>query len=251
LSQVNSDMNNLLDSLNIAAVFLDNSLRIKRFTPASADIGNLIQSDVGRPFSNISTNLIYEDIVEDVKEVLRSLIPKEKDIQDRSGAWYLARIMPYRTVENAIDGVVATFVDISEVVRIKTAGEVEKSARILAEGIVNTVREPLVVLDANLRVLTANNSFYENFHVSKEDTEGTLIYELGNRQWDIPDLRELLEKILQEKSTFEDFEVQHDFPAIGMRKMLLNARQIVYDEGKPMILLAIEDVTGKESERGR
>jgi len=241
LSQANSDMNNILDSMNIAAVFLDNSLRIKRFTPAATDIANLIQSDVGRPFSDISAKLIYEDMMKDIKGVLQSLLPIEREVRSKSGAWFLTRIMPYRTVENVIDGVIITFVNITEIARLKAA---EKSARLYAEGIVNTVREPLVILNKDLRVVSANKSFYRAYNVSKGNTEGTLVYELGERQWDIPSLRELLENILPERTSFEDFKMEHDFPKIGMRKMLLNARQIVHDEGEPMILLAIEDVTG-------
>lgn len=113
-----------------------------------------------------------------------------------------------------------------------------------AEGIVETVREPLVILDSELRVLSANRSFYEVFQVSREETEGRYIYELGNRQWDIPELRILLEKILPLNTEFHDFLVEHDFPVIGHKTMLLNARRI-YIEGNrtQMILLAIEDIT--------
>ena len=113
-----------------------------------------------------------------------------------------------------------------------------------AENIINTVREPLIVLDQDLRVVTASRSFYEFFKVKPEETEGQLIYNLGNKQWDIPKLRELLEDILSQKTTFDDFEVEHDFTTIGKRIMLLNARQIKRALGKKhIILLAIEDVT--------
>jgi two-component system CheB/CheR fusion protein len=246
LSQANNDMNNLLASIEIATVFLDNDLRIKRFTPAAAELINLIQSDIGRPLSNISTNLVYDDLVNDIKEVLRTLIPKEKELQDKKEALYLTRILPYRTVENVTEGAVLTFIDISEVTKLKTSEETEKRARVYAEAIVNTVREPLIVLDAQMHVVTANTSFYKTFQVTKEDTQGSLIYDLGNRQWDIPKLKELLEKILPEKASFDNFEVEHDFPDIGHRKMLLNARRITQPVDETlMILLAIEDVAGK------
>lgn len=113
-----------------------------------------------------------------------------------------------------------------------------------AESIINTVREPLIVLDQDLRVVTANMSFYEVFKVKPDDTIGHLIYSLGNKQWDIPKLRELLETILPQKATFENYEVEHDFTTIGRRIMLLNARQIQRLLGKDLIiLLAIEDIT--------
>jgi two-component system CheB/CheR fusion protein len=117
----------------------------------------------------------------------------------------------------------------------------------LAEGIIATIREPLVVLDANLRVVSTNCSFHRTFRVTQAETSGRLIYELGNRQWDIPRLRELLEGILPQNTAFEDFEVDHEFPALGRRIMLLNARKI-YEENEDteLILLAIEDITERK-----
>jgi len=113
-----------------------------------------------------------------------------------------------------------------------------------AENIINTVREPLIILDHDLRVITASRSFYEVFKVKPEETMGQLIYNMGNKQWDIPKLRELLEDILPKKLTLDNYKVQHDFAAIGQRTMLLNARQIKRALGKErIILLAIEDIT--------
>jgi signal transduction histidine kinase len=113
-----------------------------------------------------------------------------------------------------------------------------------AKNIVSTVREPLVVLDDELRVISANPSFYSTFKVTPQISEKALLYDLGNRQWDIPRLRELLEEVLPESNTVEDFEVEHDFPDIGQKTMLMNARRIQSKMGAaPMILLAIEDIT--------
>src|SRR5664279_5033449 len=125
-------------------------------------------------------------------------------------------------------------------IKLKSAKEVSK----FAENIINTVREPLIVLDKNLRVVKASQSFYNFFKVTHGETIGTLIYNLGNNQWDIPKLRELLEKILHEKTTFDNFEVEHVFSTIGKRIMLMNARKIQRGSGKEqIILLAIEDIT--------
>src|SRR5659263_605343 len=113
-----------------------------------------------------------------------------------------------------------------------------------AESVINTVREPLIVLDQDLRVVTVSRSFYEFFKVKPEETVGQLIYDLGNKQWDIPKLRELLETILPQKTSFDNYEVEHEFATIGRRIMLLNARQIQQALGKErIILLAIEDIT--------
>src|SRR3954469_19675985 len=112
-----------------------------------------------------------------------------------------------------------------------------------AQDIVNTVREPLLMLDTALRVRSANRAFYQTFRVSAGETEGRLIYELGNGQWDIPDLRTLLEDIVPRSSAFNDFELEHDFPAIGRRVMLLNARKLKAGNHGELLVLAMEDVT--------
>ena len=120
----------------------------------------------------------------------------------------------------------------------------EDAAREYSDSIINTVREPLISLDQDLRVVSASRSFYEVFKVNPKETVGQLIYDLGNKQWDIPKLKELLETILPKKATFDNYEVEHDFTAIGRRTMLLNARQIQRASGKErIILLAIEDIT--------
>jgi two-component system, chemotaxis family, CheB/CheR fusion protein len=125
--------------------------------------------------------------------------------------------------------------------------EVASVALLHADSIVNTLRVPLVVLDATLHVLMANRYFYTCFQATSRETEGQLFYELGNGQWNIPALRELLEQILPYHTAFEDFEVSHLFPHIGPKTMRLNARQIVRPSGAPpLILLAIEDITAHQ-----
>lgn len=115
------------------------------------------------------------------------------------------------------------------------------------EGIVETIREPLLVLDRDLRIVTASRSFYEFFKVKPEETVGQFIYDLGDKQWDISKLRELLETILPQQTAFDNYEVEHDFVTIGRRTLLLNARQIEREVGKEkIILLAIEDITERK-----
>jgi chemotaxis protein methyltransferase CheR len=114
----------------------------------------------------------------------------------------------------------------------------------LAQGIVDTVREPVLVLDKELRVVAASRSFYSAFKVSPENTQGKLLYALGDGQWDIPKLRVLLEKIIPEKGVMEGYEVEHEFPGLGLRTMCLNARQVFYEGGAgTTILLGMEDIT--------
>jgi two-component system CheB/CheR fusion protein len=236
-----NDMNNMLMSTEIATVFLDNDLCIKGFTPAATKIINLIKTDIGRPVKDFSSKLVYEKLIDDVLEVLNTLVSRETEVADKNGNWHLMRILPYRTTENVIEGAVVTFIDITQ---RKRAEQIEQDTRIFAEGIIDTVRESLVVLDKDLRVISVNWSFYRTFKTSKEETENRSIFEINNRSWDIPALRKLLEEILPENNVFNDFEVEHVFPGIGYKKMLLNARRI-YQEGAgtERILLAIEDVT--------
>ncbi|MGD0265060.1 MAG: chemotaxis protein CheB [Candidatus Methylomirabilota bacterium] len=243
LSRMNNDMKNLLGSTEIATVFLDNALRVRLFTTGSNRVFKLILGDVGRPITDISSDLVYPELAEDAREVLRTLVFHEKQVAARDGRWFTVRIMPYRTLENMIDGVVITFTDITT---SKTREAKLREAREYAENIVDTVREPLVILDAELRIVTASRSFYQSFNAKPEETEKQHIYDVGKRQWDIPKLRELLEGILPRVTTFDDFEIEHDFPDIGKRTMSLNARKIFSEGGKAqLIVLAIEDITGR------
>ena len=142
---------------------------------------------------------------------------------------------------NVIAGVVLTFMDIT---RLKHLGDQLQGALNYAQGIVETVREPLMVLDGDLKIQSANRSFYQAFKTTAPETEGRLIYDLGDGQWDIPRLRQLLEEIIPQNAVFDNFEVEHDFPGIGVRTMILNARRLEARPGHPsLILLAMEDVT--------
>jgi PAS domain-containing protein len=122
-----------------------------------------------------------------------------------------------------------------------------KDARDIAESTINAVREPLIVLDGELKVISANQAFFIHFRVKPEETLKRFIYDLGEKQWDIPALRKLLEGLLPTNESFNDYEIEHDFPSIGKRTMLLNARRIPRPPAKPrVILLAIEDITERK-----
>ena len=246
--EANDDLLNLINSTDIAMVFLDNRLRVKRFSPAAQRAFPLIEADIGRPLADLKSSLEYPELLADAEGVLESLVPLEKEIRASDGTWYNLRIRLYRTSRNAIEGLAVV---LSSVARLKQASEAVEESRRIADAIIDTVREPLLVLDRNLRVMRANRSFCRIFDVNPANTEGQLLYQLGNGQWDIPKLRELLEQVLPKNQSFEDFEVEYDFPQIGHQRMLLNARRVLHDaDGEPaMILLAIEDVTGHE-ERG-
>lgn len=244
LMVANNDLNNLLANIQVGIVFMDLDLHIQRFNPSMRQLINLIETDVGRPISDIVTNLEYNDLVRDARDVLDTLIPKEIEVQTTDQRWYVMRISPYRTIENAIDGLVVVFTEVTEQ---KLAEQTAREAREFAESIVDTIRGSLIVLDAEYRVLSANRSFYETFHITPEETEGQLLYEIDHQAWDIPRLRELLERVIPNDTSFTDIVVEHDFQNIGRRTLIFNAKQI-YEQipEKRLILLAIEDITGRE-----
>jgi two-component system, chemotaxis family, CheB/CheR fusion protein len=243
LERANDDLDNLLTSTGMPTIFLDRRLRIRHFTPSATDLFNLIPSDIGRPIRDIAQKFIDPDLLADAEAVLDKLAPLKREVRTEDGRLYMRRLLPYRVQDSHIDGVVITFSDV--------ATEELQAARAYAESIVDTVREALLVLDADLRVVSANRSFYEMFQVSQEETEGRPIYELGNRQWDIPRLRAFLEQTPPEKRQLTNFEVEHNFPSLGPRTMLLNGRLLSPNGGPPglFLLLAIEDITERKRSR--
>ncbi len=242
LAQLSGDLQNLLVATDIAILFLDRHLRIVRFTPKLAQLFNIRPADQGRPISDLTNRLGYSDFMDDARTVLDRLTAIEREVQDEEGRWHLTRVLPYRTPDDRIEGVVVNFIDISERKRME---EELRDAMTFAESVVETVHEPLLILTADLRVRSANPAFYEHFRVKPEGTLHRSVYELGNNQWDIPELRRLLEDVLPESRVIHDFEIEHEFEEIGRRVMLINARQI--DHVK-FVLVGIRDIT--ERKRG-
>ncbi len=166
---------------------------------------------------------------------------KEKELKEFTGT-FEQRLYSLTSTERIIQKQLHT-----EIEDHKQFEWVIKDALEYANSIIDTVREPLVILDSDLRIISASRSFYQTFKAKPVETEKQYIYELGNRQWDIPELRELLEDILPKTASFNDFVVVHDFPNIGRRIMLLNAREIHQKADRTkFILLAIEDITERK-----
>ncbi len=236
-SQVNRDLTNLLESISIPLVMVGRDLRIRRFTRAMEPMLNLIASDVGRSITDLQPQMELPDLRRLLLDAMERGNRKPRDVRDAHGRWYSLRILPSVGPDGKNDGAVLMLIDI----------DAAKRGLDFAEAIVETVREPLVILDQNLQVMKANRAFYDTYRAAREETEGRLIYDLGNGQWNIPKLRELLENILPAHTTFRDFEVTHEFEHVGRKVMLLNASEIFNPNAQARtILLAIEDTTDRK-----
>jgi two-component system CheB/CheR fusion protein len=242
LSQANNDMNNLLAGTGVATLFLDHQLRITRFTPASTQLIKLIQTDVGRPVGDLVSNLVgYDRLVEDTQAVLETLVPKELEVQTRAGTWHLLCVRPYRTLANVIEGAVITFTDISERKRMQDALQ---QARAYAEGIVEALREALVVLDQGLCVVCANPAFYRLFRVTPAQTLGRPFRDLGNGRWDTPELGGLFTALQCAGTSVDDYPMTLPLPVIGARTLMLNARRLPpAPDASGAIVIVMDDIT--------
>jgi two-component system CheB/CheR fusion protein len=241
LTQSNSDLVNLLKNVQIPVVIVDRELGIRRFTPAAEQRLQIIEGDIDRPIGQLSLGIDCPDLEDLLHEVIEHATTVDRDVQDTSGRWHSMRLRPYLSVNKRIDGAVMTLFDVDHARRLQKQVEAERD---YARAIVETVQQPLLVLNKDLRVQTANQAFSDAFRVPAEQTRDRLLYELGNRQWDIPQLHELLDRVQKHDTTVQHYTVEHDFPAIGRKQMRLNARRLEFDgEGEPLILLAIEDVT--------
>ena len=241
-----NDLNNLLNSTDVATLFLDRALCIRWFTPSMKALLELLPSDMGRPIAHFAQRFSGGDLLEDARKVLERLLPSDTEVVDDLGRWYIRHIVPYRTEDDRISGVVVTFTEITE--RKRREKEVNE-AKEFAETIVQAVRFPLVVLTPELRVRSANAAFYETFQVSPDVTEGRPLAQLGNPQWDIPELLQRLSRVLPERGSSRIFEIEHEFERIGRRTMVLHARPL---DGAQLILLGMVDLTErKRGERER
>jgi signal transduction histidine kinase/CheY-like chemotaxis protein len=237
---------NIVDTVREPLLILDTTLRVRSANRAFYQAFHVSSEET-------EDRLIYElgngqwDIP-DLRTLLEDIVPKSSVFDD----FELEHTFPVigrrvmllnaRKLQAGHHGelLVLAMEDVTE--RRRSEADL-KAIETYAQNIVDTVREPLLILDTTLRVRSANRAFYQTFHVSSAETENRLIYELGNGQWDIPDLRTLLEDVVPKSSVFEDFELEHTFPAIGRRVMLLNARKLQAGHHGELLVLAMEDVT--------
>jgi two-component system CheB/CheR fusion protein len=237
MAGMQDDMKNLLENVRIGTIFLDRQMHIRRFTRDAASVYRLVASDVGRSLADIRSNLQADDLLIDAQAVLDSLIPIEREACTHSRIWYVARIRPYRTVDNVIDGVVLTFADVTE--RVQAIAD--RKARSLAEAIVDTVQKPLVVLDAGLRVMSANRAFYAQFGGSAADTLGQSMFGLSGCNWDAPEVHALLEPGVAGQPSGGHLTASLPMSEPGVPNLRLTAQHITGQaKGGELVLLSIE-----------
>lgn len=249
LGQTNDDLLNLVGSVNIPVVMVGRDLRVRRFTPTAETIFSLSPADVGRPLLDVKNRLQAPDLAQEIRNVLDSATVSEREVLDVDGRVYAMKIWPYRTRAGQIDGAVLVLVDVDN---LKRASEGIQLSLDRANAIVATVREPLLILDDELRVEKANRAYYDAFRVGPQETQGARLGALGNGQWNGASLRAALEQVLATETPLEGFEVDHDFPGLGPRTMSINARCLYRDGGDLGLLMAIDDRTdSKLEEEGR
>lgn len=241
LTRVSSDLTNLFSSVQIPIVMISEKLAIRLITPSAEKALNLMQADIGKTLSEMSSRLTVVGLDILASQVLETLNTKDQEIQDRSGRWYSLRIKPYRTIDNKIQGAVIALLDIDALKRSK---DLLESERDYANAIVQTTPSPLLVLDGELKVVTANPAFCKHFHIQPGTTNGLKVYDLGGGQWNTRPLRKLLEELLPKDGRIENFIVTNEFPRIGRRILRLNANRLIQINGTAAkILLAIDDIT--------
>jgi two-component system, chemotaxis family, CheB/CheR fusion protein len=236
-----NDLQNILYSSDVATLFLDGNFNIRFFTPAAKSLFRVIATDIGRPLADLAPLASDTDLLANAHEVLANLVPLQHEIETGDGTWYIRRVLPYRTHDNRVEGVVITFTDISE---IKAAERKIEAARAYSDSIINTVRQPLLVFDDELRIISANQAFYRSFALTPEQAVGR---QLGDSGVEVQGLHGFLDRVKTASALIEDFEVEAELPLLGRRVLLLNARQI-HDGalGQGKILLAIDDITERK-----
>jgi two-component system CheB/CheR fusion protein len=238
LDELTNDLNNVLVGIDIPILILGRDHRVRRFTPQAGRVLNLIPGDVGRPISDIRFPIDVPGLDDMITEAIEHLQVIQREVRDRDGRWYSLLIRPYRTVEDKTAGGLIVLFDIDA---IKKALGVADDVRGYTEAIIETTREPVVLLDPEFQIVSANSAFYKTFDYSPADTRGRTLFDLGAGEWNIPKVRELLHDILPKSKELSNFESRHLF---GEKTILLNARQIYRQGvGAQLILLAIEDIT--------
>ncbi|MGQ9425666.1 ATP-binding protein [Gilvimarinus sp. F26214L] len=237
LAQTYLRLEGVVGGAEASLMFVGLDLQLQRFTDRLAHLLSLSDEDRGRPLADLAGKLNFPDLEACAKEVLTTGIAREQEVQITTDGWYLLKMHPDMSMGDAPVGLTISVTDISHAKRTEPP---TTRAQRYAEKIFDTLQEPVILLAANLEVVSANPAFYRIFQLQPHQTQGKPIYELGDGQWDFALLRDLLERVLPNNESFEGFELTHTFPGIGERTLLLNFCRL--DE-EQLILLTAHDVT--------
>ncbi len=243
LAQLNDDLLNLLASMNTPIVMTGRDLRIRRFTPTAERVLRLIATDVGRPISDLKPRINVPNLEEILQQVLDTLRPHEQEVHDEEGRLYLMRVRPYRSAENRIDGTVLQLIDVTE---LRQSLDEVRYARDYAQAIVDTVRDPLVVLDENLAITDANRAFYDVLKTTQGATLGHKLFEVAHGRFDLPAVHTLFEQLNHASAASHEIEIEHRPERGEVRNLLVSARRLRAQEQKQLILVAFEDITDRK-----
>jgi two-component system CheB/CheR fusion protein len=233
---VNNDLNNLLTSINIPIIIVDNELCVRRVTAPGEKIFNLIPSDVGRPLSNIKPNLDIPNLVPLIKEVIESLSTREREVRDSENRWHQLRIRPYRTSDNKIDGAVITLVEIDQMKR--SLADLQNVVE-FANAILDAASEPMLVLGEDLSAKQTNRAFRERFKIARADLENARIYQLGDG-WKLPKLRTWLGAMNKGQQRTGELTLEHKFPLLGRLHLNFRAQRLNADSEHVFVLTVTE-----------
>ena len=240
-----NELQTILDSTDVATLFLDADLNIRFFTPAAKSLFDVNASDIGRSLNDLTRRFEDGDLLEDARGVLASCAPIRREVRADDGRWFIRGMLPYRSDKSGITGLVMTFTGISE---IKAAEHENAAARAYLDSIIATIRQPLVVLDEALHVISASSSFHRVFSVKAEKLIGRHLLAAGDHL-DVPALREFLASIQARGTTINDHEVEIELPGAGRRAFLMSARVLrELPSAKRKILVAIVDITEAKRE---
>ena len=234
-----ADIISILDAVDLPIIVIDQDCRMVRFNRAAATVLRLSTSDIGNALGDVLAGIEHLDKL--CAQVIADGVPVRRDIQDGE-RWFLLRIGPLNGNDRHVGGAVLTFTNVTA---FRASIDQAIYEREYTKAILNTVIEPLVVLDTDLRVQTANHAFYEIFRMSRDETRGVPLYNLGKREWKTSGLWESLRATLSENIEFQTVEVERDFPEIGRRTLLIDARRLSR-EGDALLLLAFQDVTERK-----
>jgi two-component system CheB/CheR fusion protein len=251
LDEVANDLVNVLASVEIPVIIVDIELRVRRFTPTVRSVASFIPEDVGRPIDDLKLKMQVKDLPARIKAVISAMAPREWEVQDLDGRWFRMQIRPYRTSDNRLDGAVLSFVEVDALKR--ALGDSER-ARDYARSIVETVSSALIVLDGELRVVSANQAFFDLFSLTPETTKDEPLFELAAGVFKGLATRRALGDVVALRTGFSGLELTAETSHLGRRVLRLTGRPLLWGAGAPMVLLAIEDVTGMrmlETERAQ